>query len=145
MVRAAVGQVPLSCFCYPRECQERTSVVCGVWRGEEGRHLPNSRRRFLRRMQAKYSLPSTVSCQSGTITEPCAGGLAMVEHASEVRIWQNTGNRSGERVNHYPKQAPWFLLISFWFSLEAWLPTRRCISIAPLLHIALWGNSPTLS
>lgn len=69
----------------------------------------------------------------------------MVEHASEVRTWQDTGSRSGERVNLYPKSAPWFLLISFWLSLEAWLPIRRCISIAPVLHIALWGNSPTLS
>lgn len=94
MVRSAVGQVPWICFWRPRECQSALETRgevrvpgtgLGVGDGVECWRLPNSRRRFLRRMQAKYSLPSTVSCQSGTITEPCMGGLAMVEHASEVK------------------------------------------------------------
>lgn len=54
-----------------------------------GRHLPNTRLRFLRRMQAKYSLPSALSCQSGTITEPGAGGLAMAGRRDGVGRWQN--------------------------------------------------------
>lgn len=61
------------------------------------RHLPNTLRRFLRRMQARYSLPSVLSCQSGTITEPGAGDLAMGGHPAWVRRWRSAESRGWER------------------------------------------------
>ena len=81
VVKQALTALPL---CHlPHPSQQVTLFFQGSDR-LGGRHLPNTRLRFLRRMQAKYSLPSALSCQSGTITEPGAGGLAMAWHRDGV-------------------------------------------------------------
>lgn len=78
-------RLSLPCFSGPRR-ERQVTVLPKAWqvtdlvRGD----LPNTRRRFLRRMQARYSLPSALSCQSGTITEPGAGSLAMAGHPAGV-------------------------------------------------------------
>ena len=60
-------------------------------------------------MQARYSLPWALSCQSGTITEPGAAGPAMAGHPdAEGRRKAGHGGRRG-KLGLWPSPAPGLL------------------------------------
>ena len=80
-----------------------------TWDRQRRGRSPNTRRRLLRRTQARYSLPWALSCQSGTITEPGAAGLAMAGHPdAEGRRKAGHGGRRG-KLGLWPSPAPGLL------------------------------------
>lgn len=145
----------LPCFSAPRPPSPGDTVLPKEWQvtgwggGGDWGYLPNTRRRFLRRMQVRHSLPSALSCQSGTITEPGAGGLAMAGH------WDGVGDgrmlRAGEGRGllsqagpmsplHLPpgSASPSFLL-GWWSGVEPTVLITPLASFQSTLPSLSWG------